>query len=815
MSQEIQLEIENLLNEREEATKTKAKRAESATKKKKVKKLTKKEQQILDMARVTFMPREYETIWTEEQLKDMLNFFKDKEYIAVDTETLGVQSFKDDIVGFSIYTPTKGFYVPIQHRDDINMNPEKMEEYRVKKEQGEDLKLGRDYINCLPRFYISSMMKPLLEDRSKKYIGHNCKFDSHILRNWLNIDIRWFYDTMIGQALLDENQSKRLKDMAPFYLKVEADTFGALFGKTTFDKVPLLMTDERTGNLASYYAIKDTHLTYDMFVFQMKHLNHPRLAKIKALMFNIEMTFLQIVVEAEARGVLLDKDYLVGTVAPQLNSDVEELRRKIWNYTGEINLNSPIQLSTAMYGEEGLNLPRINDKKPDSTDKKTLAKLVTFCKAVLKETDNLVSTVLGNSSGTFYGVEKQVHAYIYGKKLGRKSKAEVIEILTDVCTAGLEVGTALLEFRSKVKLATAFADKLPNSVVEGRIHTSFNSVGTKTGRMSCSEPNLQQVPAKVGGLIRNAFVADDGRLLVSIDFSGQELRVLAHISKDPVLLDIFLNGGDVHSMTATGMWNRKHPETPLTYEQFQKAREISDTFRDADGKIDEHKLSEEGIAKAIQEEKIDGSITDPTELRRWVEIGYLCEKVRKDAKIVNFGIIYGMSELGLADTLEITEEEAKEYIAGYFDAYPGVKAWMEREKKNIDKVQFVETALGRKRRLYPEMTSGKWWFIEKAHRMGVNAIIQGTSADMTKLASIKLQPLLKELDAHILLWVHDEIIFDCPEEIGMDNLRRMADIMCTALPLDCGLKSDIEAGKKWGQKMSEDDIRDLFEGEDD
>ena len=638
MSTEIQLEIESLLNAREETTKVKAERAKSATKKKKVKKLSKKEQQILDMARTTYLPSNYETVWTKEQLVAMVDYFKDKEYIAVDTETLGVQPFKDDIVGFSIYTPDKGYYVPIQHKDDITTNVEAKESYDNRIANGEELVLGRDYVSCLPRFMVHSLMKPLLEDGSKKFIGHNCKFDSHILRNWLSINIRWFYDTMIGQALLDENQSKRLKDMAPYYLKVEADTFGTLFGNVTFDKVPILMADDRTGNLASYYAIKDTHLTFDMFEFQMRHLNNPRLAKIKDLLFNVEMPFLHIVIDAEARGVALDEDYLLNTVAPQLNSEVEELRRRIWNYTGEINLNSPIQLSSALYGDEGLNLPRVNDKKPDSTDKKTLSKLVTFCKAVLKETDNLVTTVMNESTGKHYGVAKQVHSYIYGNKLGRKSRAEVIDILTEVCKAGVDVGSALLEFRSKVKLTTAFADKLPQAVVKGRIHTSFNSVGTKTGRMSSSEPNLQQVPAKVGGLIRNAFVADEGRLLVSIDFSGQELRVLAHISQDPVLLDIFLNGGDVHSMTATGMWNRQHPETPLTYDQFQMAREISDTFRDADGKIDEHKLSEEGIAKAIADGKIDGSITDQAELRRWAEIGYLCEKTRKNAKVVNFGM---------------------------------------------------------------------------------------------------------------------------------------------------------------------------------
>lgn len=177
----------------------------------------------------------------------------------------------------------------------------------------------------------------------------------------------------------------------------------------------------------------------------------------------------------------------------------------------------------------------------------------------------------------------------------------------------------------------------------------------------------------------------------------------------------------------------------------------------------------------------------------------------------NFGIIYGMSELGLADTLGIEEEEAKQYIAGYFDAYPVVCEWMDGQKDKINKVMYTETMKGRKRRLYPEMKSGQRWLFESAYRMGINHCVQGSSADMTKMASIQLEPVCAKYDSHMLLWVHDEIIFDVPENIGMDALREFAEVMCNALPLDCGLKSDIEAGRKWGQKMSEEELEKLTE----
>ncbi|MEC0276923.1 DNA polymerase [Peribacillus frigoritolerans] len=614
------------------------------------------------------------------------------------------------------------------------------------------------------------------------------KFDCHIMRHWMDIKIIPYLDTMLAAKLLDENTSAALKDLAPYYLKVEADKFSTLFGKITFDQIPIKMDPvTRTGNLSGYYAIKDTELTFKLAGFFMRNLNHPRLEKIKKLLFDVEMPFLQIVVDAEAHGVRLDIDYLEKVVAKQLNEEIEILRKKIENHVGKINLNSPAQLSEALYVK--LKLPRVNKKSPNSTDAKTLKKL--------------------------------------------KKEHEIIGYL--------------LDYRGKVKLVTSFAEKLPKNAVKGRVHSSFQTIGTKTGRLSCNNPNLQQVPARVGGLIRNAFIADEGRLLASIDFSGQELRVLAHISQDPVLLDIYLNDGDVHSMTAVGMYNRsvktmikgleariydlengkdahatatmrneltekiKQLETQVVdYKYFEYCRQLTGKFQDEDGNIVDARFDDEELLAKL---RVEGIIShfDIKTLKHEAALGIKFEKTRKSAKTVNFGIIYGMSELGLADTLEISEDEAKEYILGYFDAYPGVKAWMASMRRQIDEKHYAETMLGRKRRVYPEMTSGEWWLVQRAYRMGINSIIQGSSADMTKLASIALQPLLEELDVRIVLWVHDEIIFDIPENIGNENLKRMADIMCNALPLSCGLKSDIEVGAKWGQRLSEDELDFLME----
>ncbi len=729
-------EISQILEQRDKQEKKKLERKQKT----KVK-LSKKELQIIELANNTVLPEHYQVVWEEEQLEEMCEFFKRQEYIAVDTETMGVNPFIHEIVGFSMYAPHKGYYVPLKHRDDIRFTGAPLLEGMV---------VGVDYVKCLPKELVIQKIKPILEDRNKKLILHNAKFDMHVFRIWMGINIVPYFDTMIAQWLLDENQSKALKDIAPLYLKIEADKFSTLFGNVTFDKVPILLNPvTRTGCLAGYYAIKDTELTYKMYEFQMSHLTKPYLKDIYNLMFEIEMPFIPIVAEAEARGVKFDAEYMEKEVSPQLHQQLEEIQQKIYSYTGEINLNSPKQVAEALYNK--LKLPQLNSKKPDSTDKKTLTKL------------------------------KKYH----------------------------EVASLLLEYRALAKLIDAFVDKLPKTAINGRIHTNFATIGAVTGRMSSSDPNLQQIPSKIGNLIRNAFVADEGRLLASIDFSSQELRILTHITKDPVLMDIYLNDKDVHSMTGVTIYNRLYNDN-VTYEYFQYCRSLQDYFLNADGEIDEEKFNDEYL-KSLYEQGIINSLNKEV-IRKDVENGIKFEKVRKNyAKSTNFGVVYGITEKGLADNIGVSEEEAKSFITGFFETYKSVKTWIKETEKQILEKGYVTTLLGRKRRLYPYLQSGDTWKIQSAFRMGCNFQIQGTAADMTKLASIKLQPLLKELDAHIVLFVHDELIFDVPENIGMENLQRIADVMCNALPLDCGMKSDIEAGKKWGQKMSKEELEELFD----
>jgi DNA polymerase I len=704
----------------------------------KVKKLTKKQQQIIEIADNTVLPDNYSVVWTEEQLDEMCSLMEKEEFLAVDTETTGLNVFADHIVGFSVWLPNcnRGYYIPIEHVDDIKELP-----------SPDGGRIGYDYVKCLSKEIIVNKVKPVLEDDRKKLILHNAKYDAHILYNWLGINIieNVYFDTATASALLDENRPKNLKELSAIYLKESADRFTTLFGKELFHNIPILLKAGRKGCLAGYYAVKDTYMTWKLYEFFNKAFNRTGLENIKKLFFEMEMPIIPIVWRAEQKGVKFDTEYMVKEVAPALYSELgvcykcggyysinnsitpkkkngtyatsfyfcecdkeqheDGIVQKIWRSTGEFNVKSNPQLAEILFKQ--LKFPSIDKKKPYAADKKTLKKI----KAVLKEK-------------------------------GQNTDAELCDLIA--------------QFRAESKLVDAFADKLPKSVVNGRVHTSFNPSGTRTLRFSCARPNIQQMPSKTGGLIRRAFMADEGRLLLSVDFNGQELRILAHVSNCPVLKDIYENDGDVHSMTSVGIYNRLYNDK-VNYEYFQYCRSLLDLFLDKDGKMDESKLSIRNIKKLFKSGQIN---TDNIEIvRNDVEKGIIFEKVRKlYGKPIGFGIIYGITEIGISNNLGVTEEEAIQMIATFMETYPGVAKWIKEQQQFIYKNKYSLSVCGGKRRLYEKIDSGQRWKIESAYRQGVNAVIQRSAAEMTKLASIKLQPLLKELDSQIVLWIHDKYL---------------------------------------------------------
>ncbi|MFF2480287.1 DNA polymerase [Paenibacillus sp. NPDC058071] len=646
-------------------------------------------------------PSKWFTVETPEQLSEMTDWLRQQPLLSIEIKTTGTNPFLDSIAAIAVYAKPekgeeKGYCIPL-----------------IEREYNSEYSSCSDRPPILPLKSISESLRPILENAPIMLLLHNAKFGMHIMSRLLNITIIPYFDTSIAQALLDENHSSDLEEMAARYLKTKS----ANSRKSIIEKASLSCNSGlQAEKLMMLDALHDAMLIWELAEFQHRALNRPELHELRDLMEKVEMPFLQIVAASECRGVHVDARYLEDTVSKRLSDDLEQLRQKIWAYTGPINLNSPAQVSEAIYVK--LEIPPINKFKSRSIDKNTLSKL--------------------------------------------SKKHEVIGMI--------------LTYRQKAKLLSDFAEKLPKTAIHSRIHTCFHTIGTKTGRMSSSTPNLQQIPASYDGLIRKAFTADPGRLLVSVDFNAQELRWLAHLTQDHTLLHAFKENLDIHSMTAVELWNNKHPKEPVTYECFERLRSLANRFERTDGfdSADDRNCR----------------LTDLEQGKRFA--GY-----REAAKTVNFGMIYGMSEYSLSEKLDIKITEARSYMKAFFSKYPAVEKWMAGTQKQIDALGYTKTFLGRKRRLYPELEAGNVRRRQAAYRMGINAVVQGSAADQLKLATIALQPYLESINAYIALWLHDEIVLSVPSSINKEQLERITEILCNAVVLDSGMTSTIKIGIHW------------------
>jgi DNA polymerase-1 len=399
------------------------------------------------------------------------------------------------------------------------------------------------------------------------------------------------------------------------------------------------------------------------------------------------MPLVPVLVEMEMKGVKLDVEYL-GEMSRQLQGQLGDLEREIQEMVGySFNVNSTQQLSDALFIQLGLSAQGVQRTK----------------------------------SGHY------------------STSADVLETLK----GQHPVIERILEQRELAKLKSTYVDALPQLVNQdtGRVHTSYNQTGTVTGRISSSDPNLQNIPIRtdVGREVRRAFVAEEGSVLLAADYSQVELRILAHISQDPAMLATFARGEDIHTSTAAFLF-----DVPL--------------------------------------DQVD-------------------QEMRRVAKTINFGITYGMSGYGMAWRTGLTQEESDRFISEYFAKYPRVKAYLDETKRKARDVGYVETLLGR-RRYFPELQSDS-----KAHqniraaaqRMAINAPIQGSAADIIKIAMIRLHRALKErgLKSGMTLQVHDELVLEVPEG-ELDVVAPLVkSIMEGAFHLDAPLKVDMKVGKNW------------------
>ena len=536
-----------------------------------------------------------------------------------------------------------------------------------------------DTVNQLKLNVVLDALKPVLENSKNKIIGQNIKFDRNVLAKY-GINISSIKnDTMMMSYVLDASATRHNLDaLSSYYLNYKTSTFEDVAGKgvkqITFDQVPI---EEATN-----YAAEDADITLRLY----EELN-PKLesvASLKKLNDEIEIPLIEVLSEMEQNGAILNSKIL-SSQSKDLENRIKKLEKKAYEIAGEeFNLGSTKQLREIFF--EKLNY-RIIKKTPGgqpSTDEKVLVEL-----------------------------------------------AEEYEL-----------PGVLLEHRTLSKLKSTYTDKLPGQISEttGKVHTSFHQAVTTTGRLSSSDPNLQNIPIRTedGRRIRQAFEPSKGHRFISADYSQIELRIMAHISKDVGLLQAFQEGEDVHSKTAS---------------------EVFDV--------------------AIEE---------------------VTEDLRRNAKAINFGLIYGISAFGLGKQLGISRNLAAEYMAMYFEKYPGVKKYMESTKDFASQNGYVETLFGR--RLYlRDINASNAIRRQASERAAINAPVQGTAADIMKIAMIKTHQAIKaeNVKAKLILQVHDELILDTPKKEIDSVINLLTDSMMGAASLDVPLEIDVGVGDNWDQ----------------
>jgi DNA polymerase-1 len=516
-----------------------------------------------------------EIVLTEEQLAALIERLQSAPEISLDTETTSEDAMTAELVGISLaIEPGAGFYIPLAH----------------------------SYLGAprqLPRDLVIAKLKDILQ--TKPIIGQNLKYDAKILRR-SGIELKNIvFDSMLAAYLLDPESRKDLNELARRYLGHSVMDFSEL-GAARMDLVPI--------EQAARYSIADAEAVIRL---KEKMLPELRSKNQEKLFYEVELPLINVLIEMELNGILLDKEIL-REQAKELETLATQLLQDIFRLAGQdFNPNSPKQVAYVLF--EKLKLP------------------------VLRKT-----------------------------KTGPSTDAYVLQELASLHP----LPEKLLAYRELEKLLSTYVKKLPEYINPrtGRVHTTFQQHITVTGRLSSTEPNLQNIPVRteLGGQIRKAFVAPPGRVLIGADYSQIELRVLAHLSEDPGLIEAFERDEDVHARTAATIFN--------------------------------------------------------------IPIESVGPRERRIAKMINFGLSYGMTGYGLAQRTGLSRSEAEKFIKNYFENYPGVRAYMERVVREAEEKRYLETLLGR-RRYFVELSS-------QTKREAINFPVQGTAADIMKLAMLRV-----------------------------------------------------------------------------
>jgi DNA polymerase I len=554
--------------------------------------------------------------------------------------------------------------------------------FSTKPGEGVYIPLAHDYLGApeqLALDFVLQQLKPLLEDPNKIKLGQNIKYDMEVLLNY-GIKLQGAnFDTMLESYVLNSSSNKHdLDTLAVKYLGISTTTFASIakVGKQqlTFNQIAL--------ETAGPYAAEDAEIVVQLHEKLFPQLTaDPGLTKVFT---EIDMPLVKVLTRMERIGVYLDSQ-LLNRQSQEITLRIKELENEAYNLAGgEFNLSSPKQVQEILFTK--LKIP---------SSKKTPG--------------------------------------------GQQSTAE--EVL-QVLALNYPLPKIILEHRSLSKLKSTYLDKLPLQVnpKTNRVHTSYNQAVTTTGRLSSTNPNLQNIPIRTeeGRKIRQAFIAPPGKKIIAADYSQIELRVMAHMAQDSILINAFNSGEDIHQATAAEVFNINSEEVTADY--------------------------------------------------------------RRRAKTINFGLIYGMSAFGLAQALEISVSEAQAYIELYFKRYPGVKNYMQETSSLAKRNGYVTTLFGR--RIYvTDIMSNNPGRKNAAERAAINAPIQGTAADIIKLAMIKIDNWLEtaSLDIKMIMQVHDELVFEVAEQDAAYAVSEITAHMTQGLQLSVPLVVDIGVGNNWDE----------------
>ncbi|MEG6548443.1 DNA polymerase I [Acinetobacter bereziniae] len=538
--------------------------------------------------------------------------------------------------------------------------------------------LAHDYEGApqqLNRETIIQQIKPILEDPNIEKIGHHLKYDAHIFENH-GIHLQgWFFDTMLASYVLNSVATRHgMDDVARVYLSHLTTTFEQVAGKGAKQKTFNQIDIETAG----HYAAEDAHVTYRLYEVLERKLKE--IPELSGILHNIEMPVASVLTSMEENGIELDLKFL-DQLSVDFANTIQNLENQIIEIAGEsFNVGSPKQVGEVLFEKLGLK-----------GGKKTATGQYSTSEAVLEKIDHPITQLI-------------------------------------------------IEYRGLTKLRSTYTEALVKQANNDthRVHTSYHQALTATGRLSSTDPNLQNIPIReeIGRQIRKAFIAPKGRVLLAADYSQIELRLMAHFSQDEALVDAFKNGQDVHRRTAS-----------------------------------------EVLGVALENVTSDQ---------------------RRQAKAVNFGLLYGMSEFGLIRQLGFTREESQNYIKQYFHRYPGIYEYMQRTRQVALEQGFVETITGR--RLYtPDIDARNMMVRKGAERAAINAPLQGSAAEIIKMAMIEVDKILPKDQAKLLLQVHDELVFEVDEAVADQVAEQIKDIMQKVVTLSVPLEVEVGQGKNWGE----------------